>query len=151
MPTLVKILHVLAVVLLLGNLLMAPFWRKRLAVSGGATARATANRTVRLADMLFTLPGWVITLITGIMLSIYSHWKGGWLHLSLLLFVVWVVVWHVGTLRARKAMIASADEAAAGGQVPTELGQHEQQWQQWSYISAAIVVLILILMVTQPF
>jgi len=151
MTTIVKALHILAVVLLLGNLLMAPFWRKRLAVSGGATARATANRTVRIADLLFTLPGWVITLVTGIMLSVQAGWKGGWLHLSMLLFVIWIVVWHVGTLRARKAMIARADEAAAGGQTPPELGQHEQQWQQWSYISAGIVLLVLILMVTRPF
>jgi uncharacterized membrane protein len=151
MPTLVKTLHVLAVVMLLGNLFMAPFWRKRLAVSGGATVRAAANRTVRLADLLFTLPGWVITLITGIILSMHMGWKGGWLHLSLLLFAIWVVVWHVGTLRARKAMIATADEAAAGGEVPAALGQHEQQWQQWSYISVVIAVLILILMVARPF
>ena len=37
--------HVLAVVVLLGNLLMAPFWRKRLAALG--EARAAANRSVR--------------------------------------------------------------------------------------------------------
>jgi uncharacterized membrane protein len=138
-------------VLLLGNLLMAPFWRKRLALSGGATARATANRTVRIADMLFTLPGWIITLVTGIMLSVKGGWQGGWLYLSILLFVIWIVVWHVGTLRARKAMITRADEAAASGQTPPELEQHEQQWQQWSYISAGILLLVLILMVTTPF
>ena len=151
MDSLVRVLHVVAVVLLLGNLLMAPFWRKRLVVHGGAPARAAANRTVRLADMLFTLPGWVITLVTGIMLSVKIGWKGGWLHLSMLLFVIWIVVWHVGTLRARKAMIARADEAAASGQTPPELEQHEQQWQQWSYISAGILLLVLILMVTTPF
>jgi hypothetical protein len=46
-------------------------------------------------------------------------------------------------------MIAQADEAASGGQAPAELAQHESQWQQWSYVSAGIVVLILILMVAQ--
>jgi len=48
-------------------------------------------------------------------------------------------------------MIAQAEEAASGGQAPTDLAQQESQWQQWSYISAGIVVLILLLMVTQPF
>ena len=151
MDPLVRVFHVLAAVLLLGNLLMAPFWRKRLALSGGATGRATANRTVRLADVLFTLPGWVITLVTGIMLSVRTGWKSGWLGLSMLLFVIWIVVWHVGVLRARKAMIARADEAAASGQTPPELAQHERQWQQWSYLSAGLVLLVLILMVTRPF
>ena len=60
---LMKIVHVLAVVVLLGNLLMAPFWRKRLAAVGGAQARATANRSVRMADLIFTLPGWVVVLL----------------------------------------------------------------------------------------
>jgi uncharacterized membrane protein len=149
----VKVVHVLAVVVLLGNLLMAPFWRKRLAAVGGAQARAAANRSVRVADLMFTLPGWVLVLATGIMLIINRPlgMRGGWLHLSLLLFLGWLVLWHVLVLRARKAMIAQAEEAASGGQASAELAQYERQWQQWSYVSAGIVGLILILMLTKPF
>jgi uncharacterized membrane protein len=152
MDRLMKILHVLAVVVLLGNLLMAPFWRKRLVELGGVQARAAANRSVRTADLIFTLPGWVVVLATGIMMIIYREMgmRGGWLHLSLLLFLGWLVFWHMLVLRARKAMIAQAEEAASGGQAPAELAQHERQWQQWSYLAAGIAVLILILMVIQP-
>jgi uncharacterized membrane protein len=150
MDWLVKVVHVLAVAVLLGNLLMAPFWRKRLAAVGGAQARAAANRSVRVADLMFTLPGWVLVLVTGIMLIIYRGMPGGWMHLSLLLFLGWLVFWHVLVLRARKAMITQADEAASSGQTPAELAQHERQWQQWSYLAAGIAVLILILMVAQP-
>jgi len=77
---------------------------------------------------------------------------GGWMHLSLLLFLGWLVLWHVLVLRARKAMIAQAEAAASsGGPASAELAQHEHQWQQWSYVSAGIVGLILILMLTKPF
>jgi uncharacterized membrane protein len=155
MDWLMRVLHILAVVVLLGNLLMAPFWRKRLAAVGDAQARAAANRSIRVADLIFTLPGWVVVLATGIMLIIYRGMHGGWLHLSLVLFLGWLVLWHVLVLRARKAMILQAEEVAAGGQTPaervTELGQNERQWQKWSYVSAGIVVLILIFMVTRPF
>jgi uncharacterized membrane protein len=148
----IKVLHVLAVVVLLGNLLMAPFWRKRLVALGGVQARAEANRSVRVADLIFTLPGWVLVLVTGIMLIIdRGSMRGGWLHLSLLLFLGWLILWHMLVLRARKAMLAQAEEAASGGQAAPELAQHERQWQQWSYISAGIVILILILMTAQPF
>ena len=149
----IKVVHVLAVVVLLGNLLMAPFWRKRLAMLDGAQARAVANRSVRVADLIFTLPGWVVVLATGIMLIMARGWHSphGWLDLSLVLFLGWLVLWHVLVLRARKAMILQADEAAGGGQAPAELAQHERRWQLWSYVSAALVVLILILMVTQRF
>src|SRR5215467_16076241 len=152
MEWLMRVVHVLAVVVLLGNLLMAPFWRKRLAAVGGAQARATANRSVRVADLIFTLPGWVVVLVTGIMLIIYRDMgmRGGWLHLSLLLFLGWLIFWHMLVLPARKAMIAQAEEAAGGGPAPAELAQHERQWQQWSYLAAGIAVLILILMVAQP-
>jgi uncharacterized membrane protein len=150
MDRLMKILHVLAVVVLLGNLLMAPFWRKRLVALGGVQARAAANRSIRVADLMFTLPGWVVLLVTGIVLSINRGWKLAIsLNISMLLFIGWLVLWHVLVLRARKAMIAQAEEAASGGQAPAELAQHEHQWQQWSYVSAGIVVLILILMVAQ--
>ena len=145
-----KVVHILAVVVLLGNLLMAPFWRKRLVALGGVQARAVANRSVRVADLIFTLPGWVVVLATGIMLIIYRGMQGGWLHLSLLLFLGWLIFWHMLVLRARKAMIAQAEEAASGGQAPPELARHERQWQQWSYLAAGIAVLILILMVVQP-
>ena len=154
MDWLMKILHVLAAVVLLGNLLMAPFWRKRLAALGGAQARAAANSSIRVADLMFTLPGWVVLLATGIMLLItrggWPH-PHGWLDLSLLLFLGWLVLWHVLVLRARKAMIAQAEDAVGKEQAPAELAQHERQWQQWSYLSALLAVLILILMVTQPF
>src|SRR5215510_5905172 len=148
MYSLMKIVHVLAVVVLLGNLLMAPFWRKRLAAVGGVQARAAANRSIRVADLVFTLPGWVVILVTGIVLSTNRGWKVGvWLHISILLFLGGLVLWHVLVLRARKAMITQAEEAAGGGQAPVELAQHERQWQQWSYLAAGIAVLILILMV----
>ena len=150
---LIRVVHVLAVVVLLGNLLMAPFWRKRLAALGGAQARAVANRSVRMADFAFTLPGWVVVLTTGIMLLMARGWPSphGWLDLSLVLFLGWLVLWHILVLRARKAMIAQADAITAGGQAPAEPVQHERQWQRWSYVSAALVILILILMVTRPF
>ena len=155
MQGLMRVVHIVAVVVLLGNLLMAPFWRKRMADLGGAQARAAANRSVRVADLMFTLPGWVVVLATGIMLIIYRGMHGGWLHLSLLLFLGWLVLWHVLVLRARKAMIAQAEEVAAGGQVlpdqMAQLGDNERQWQKWSYVSAAVAVLILIFMVTRPF
>ena len=152
MDALVKVVHVLAVVVLLGNLLMAPFWRKRLAAVEGVLARAAANRSVRVADLMFTLPGWVLVLVTGIMMIISRGMPGGWMHLSLLLFLGWLVLWHVLVLRARKAMIAQAEAAASsGGPASAELAQHEHQWQQWSYVSAGIVGLILILMLTKPF
>ena len=160
MTTLLKILHVLAAMLLLGNLLMAPFWRKRMAIiMGGPQARAVANRTVRVADLMFTLPGWVITLITGVIVAINEGFfarnegpaRKAWLHVSLVLFLIWVVLWHVSVLRARKAMITRADEAAASGQTPAELARHEQQWAQWSYIAAAVAIVMLILMISQPF
>lgn len=150
MNGLLRFLHILAVVVLLGNLLTAPFWRKRLAVAGGQ-ARAAANRSVRSADLMFTLPGWVVVLLTGLWLAFQRGWKGGWLHLSLLLFIGWVVLWHMRVLRARQAMITAADAAASAGTATPEVAQHESQWQMWTYASAAIVGLILLLMVTRPF
>lgn len=150
-----KIVHILAMVMLLGNLLMAPFWRRRLATLGGAQARAVANRSVRLADLMFTLPGWIMVLLTGVAMMLKQTWPGGWLHVSLLLFVGWIVLWHMLVLRARKAMITQAEDIAAGGQVPAErtaeLNTHEYQWQMWSYVSAVLVLLIIVLMVTKPF
>ncbi len=152
MISLMKILHILAAVLLLGNLIMAPFWRRRLAAGGDLQTRAAANRSVRLADLLFTLPGWVVVLATGIIIAVQGgFFRQGWIHISLLLFVGWIVMWHVFVLRARKAMLAEANEATSSGQPSEELARHERQWARWSYLSALVAILILVLMVLQPF
>lgn len=149
MDLLLKMVHILAAVVLLGNLLMAPFWRRRLASHGDLQVRALANRTVRLADVAFTLPGWVLVLVTGLMLAIRGGFSnyGGWLHLSLTLFVGWVVVWHVFVLRARKAMLTASSTAVDSGQASEDLLRYERQWARWSYLSALLVMLILVLMV----
>ncbi len=152
MIPLMKTLHVLAAVVLVGNLIMAPFWRRRLAKSDGLQVRAAADRSVRVADMVFTLPGWVVLLVSGVLLA---SWQGlfrqGWIHISLLLFVGWLAAWHVGVLRARKAMLSKVEEAVAAGQSTEELAQCERQWARWSYLSALLAVLILIVMVWRPF
>jgi uncharacterized membrane protein len=148
----IRVLHILAVVALLGNLVMAPFWRKRLAAGSDARARMVADRGMRVADLLFTLPGWVVVLITGLFLAFRTGaFKHGWLHMSLALFVIWLLIWHLGALRARKAMTTEAESAAERGQASEELERQERQWTQWSYISALVVLLILILMVVRPF
>jgi uncharacterized membrane protein len=148
----VKTLHVLAAAVLLGNLIMAPFWRKRLAASGDLQARVAASRSVRAADTRFTFPGWVVALITGLFTAIKGGFfrSGVWLHIALGLFLVWLVTWHVGVLRARKTMLAQAEEAAASGQATEALAQHERRWARWSYMSALIIVLIFIMMVAKP-
>lgn len=149
MDVLLKIIHLLAAVILLGNLLMAPFWRHRLASLGDLQVRAQANRTVRLADVAFTLPGWILVLVTGLILAIRGGFSsyGGWLHLSLTLFVGWVVLWHVLVLRARKAMLTASNAALDSGQATDDLTRYERQWARWSYLSALLVIVILVFMV----
>jgi len=65
MYTTLKFLHLLGVVLLVGNIIVTALWKTLADRSGNPATVAFAQRTVALADWVFTLPGVLLVLIGG--------------------------------------------------------------------------------------
>src|SRR2546430_8971410 len=65
MYTTLKFLHLLGVVLLVGNIIVTALWKTLADRSGHPATVAFAQRTVALADWVFTLPGVLLVLIGG--------------------------------------------------------------------------------------
>ena len=65
MYTTLKFLHILGVVLFVGNIITAALWKTRADRSGDLATVAYAQRTVALADWAFTLPGVLLVIVGG--------------------------------------------------------------------------------------
>ena len=89
-----KILHILGVILFMGNMIVGPFWFLFAYYSKDKTLLKFANRLLQLTDLYLTIPGVALTVINGLFLA--SAFGGTrnmpWLFYSIiLLFVMWVL------------------------------------------------------------
>ncbi len=67
-------LHILAAVVFVGNIITAAFWKVRADRSGNLEAIAITARSLLQADYVFTAPGIVVLLATGIWMVGLSDW-----------------------------------------------------------------------------
>ncbi|MGE0562820.1 MAG: DUF2269 family protein [Flavobacteriales bacterium] len=89
-----KLLHILGVILFMGNMIVGPVWFLFAYYSNDKTLLKFANRLLQLTDLYLTIPGVALTIINGLFLaSVFGGTKNvPWLFYSIiLLFVMWVL------------------------------------------------------------
>ena len=68
-----KSLHVISVVLFLGNIITGVFWKVHADITGDLRARAQALDGIIKSDRLFTVPGVFAIIITGCGMAMHAH------------------------------------------------------------------------------
>src|SRR5438309_7606179 len=104
MYTTLKFLHILGVVLFVGNITTAALWKTRADRSGDLATVAFAQRTVALADWAFTLPGVLLVIIGGYGMAITRPWALHgirWLELGEVLFWISALIWAMVLIPTR--------------------------------------------------
>jgi len=89
-----KILHILGLILFMGNMIIGPVWFMYAFYSKDKTLLKFANRLLQLTDLYITIPGLDLTIINGLFLaSIYGGSKNQtWLYYSIiLLLIMWLI------------------------------------------------------------
>ncbi|MDP2303393.1 MAG: DUF2269 family protein [Ignavibacteria bacterium] len=89
-----KILHILGIILFMGNMIVGPFWFLFAYYSKDKTLLKFANRLLQLTDLYLTIPGVALTVLNGLFLaSVFGGTKiVPWLFYSIiLLFVMWAL------------------------------------------------------------
>src|SRR3990170_2915385 len=84
-----KALHIVSVVLFLGNIITGVFWKFHADRSGELRARAQALDGIIASDRWFTMPGVLIIIATGVAMSIIAGlpmMRTFWIGWSLVLF-----------------------------------------------------------------
>ena len=146
-------LHILAAVVFVGNIITAAFWKTRADRSGNLETIAITARSLLQADYVFTAPGIVVLLVTGIWMVGLSDWarfQEPWLGGSFVLLIITGAIWLAVLLPQQRRMVRLAQEGADAGALGPEYRRAGRIWSMFGGIATLLPILILFLMVFKP-
>ena len=149
-----KLLHILGVILFVGNIITAALWKTRADASGDLRAIAYAQRGVLFADYVFTVPGATLILITGLSMAYLSGrniFQTGWLFTALVLLIVTVLIWLLELFPSQRQLIRLADEAVRTGQLDPVFKGITLRWTIFGILATLLPLVNVYLMVFKPF
>ena len=149
-----KTLHILAVVLFLGNIITGLFWKAHGDRTGDPRiVRHTLEGIIR-SDRWFTIPGVVLIIVFGVAAALIGRRPilgTGWIWQSIALFTVSGLAFalQVAPLQRRLQELASA--GADGG--PWDQAAYRRlsrRWEFWGVVAILTPLAALVLMVYKP-
>ncbi|CAG7607601.1 hypothetical protein PAESOLCIP111_00976 [Paenibacillus solanacearum] len=145
-------LHVFGVILFVGNIITAAFWKVRADLGGHPEVIHSAARNVMLADYCFTLPGLLLIIVSGSLMAVQGgHSIAGfnWLTSSLILFAVTGIIWLAVLIPLQRRMIRYSREAIGAGRISADYKKASKSWAIYGTAATLLPVVILYLMISQ--
>ncbi len=149
-----KLVHVLAVVMFLGNIVTGVFWHRHAMRTRDARLIAHAMDGVIRSDRLFTLPGVFLIIASGVFAAIqggFPLFRTGWILWTLVLFGISGMVFGMKLAPLQRQMRKHAQAGAASGAFDF-VGYHRlsKEWDLWGAVATGTPLLGLALMVLKP-
>ncbi|RRD89743.1 DUF2269 family protein [Conchiformibius steedae] len=150
---LVKTLHILSSVLMVGTgfgTAFYLFWANR---SGSVAAQAVVSKWVIKADWWFTTPAVVFQPLSGLWLAHYLGvpWSATWIWLTLLLYAVAGMCWlPVVYLQLKMAKLADEAWQTGANAVTPVYYRYARWWEYLGYPAFCAMVVVYFLMVMKP-
>lgn len=146
-----KVLHVISVVLFLGNIITGIFWKAQ-GDGGDLHARAQAVAGLIRSDRLFTLPGVFLIIATGVALVLVGglSFLTPWILWSLILFGAAGAVFRFQVEPLQKKLLANVQAGLSGQWNESEYRELSRRWQFWGWVATGAPLVALILMVMKP-
>ena len=149
------VLHILAAIIFVGNLITSAFWKARADRSENLETIALTARSLLQADYVFTGPGIAVLLITGIGMVGLSvgGWAGfqePWLGGSFVLLIITAIIWLAVLLPQLRRMVRLSQEGADAGSLSPDYRKASRRWSMFGGVATLLTVLILFLMVLKP-
>ena len=149
-----KALHVLAVVMFIGNITTGVFWHKHAKRTRDPRLLAHAMDGVIRSDRLFTVPSVLVILATGILAAIQGGFpmlRTGWILWTIVLFSVSGLVFMMRLAPLQRRLHAQAEAGAASGSFDFEAYRRlSAQWDLWGAIATIAPIIGIGLMVLKP-
>ncbi|WP_373486955.1 DUF2269 family protein [Blastomonas sp.] len=148
-----KFLHILGIILLLGNITVTAVWKVFADRTKNGTIVAFGQKMVTGTDWGLTVPGIVLTMVGGygaMYEARYDFPGPGWLVWSQVCFVVAGLVW-LGVLipiQMRQARMARAFTDQTG--VSADYRALSRRWLVWGLIATVPLVSALYFMIAKP-
>lgn len=149
---LLKLVHVVAVILFLGNITTGIFWKAHADRMADPRIIAHALAGIIRSDRFFTIPGVVAIIVAGVAAALvggYPILGTGWILWAIILFTVsgLAFMFQVAPLQVRLLEVASANEFDQ-----ERYRALSRRWGFWGFISLITPLAALVLMVLKrPF
>ena len=145
-----KLLHILAVIIFLGNIITGLFWMRLAVKTKDLKIISHSINGVICSDRLFTIPGVLFIVAAGIFTAIFGHYplmRTGWILWSIILFSVSGISfgWKVAPLQKKLSKITSPDNSN-----PFDWNVFMKvfkEWEIWGLIALITPLLALCMMV----
>ncbi|MFB7641934.1 DUF2269 family protein [Peribacillus butanolivorans] len=147
-------LHIFGVVIFLGNIVTAAFWKVRADIKRDPGFIHNTVKNVLLADFIFTLPGLILIIVSGILMAVQSGYSidtFNWLTLSLFLFALTGILWLAILIPIQRSMIRHSARSIDDGIISNEYQKVSRYWAIVGIAATLLPVVILYLMVTKAF
>ena len=148
---LLKLVHIVAVIIFLGNIITGLFWMKQADKTKDLNIISFTIKGIRDSDRLFTIPGVIIILIGGFGAALHNSiplLKTGWIFWPIVLFSISGIAfgWKLAPLQKEiyKLTATAENESFDWGVYKRKL--HE--WEQWGLVAMltpAIAVAMMVL------
>lgn len=154
MYALLKLLHVAAVVLFLGNITTGLFWHAHAARTREAKLLAHAMEGIIRSDRIFTMPSVIAIIITGVAAAIDGRLpllRTGWIFWTLVLFAISGLVFALRVAPLQRRLHALARDGAASGRFAfAHYRALALRWELWGALALLTPAAGLVLMVLKP-
>ena len=147
-----KALHVVSVVLFLGNIVTGVFW-KRHGDRGDLAARRQALTGLIASDRAFTIPTVLAIIATGIANALLAHIPilgTPWILWGIILFGVSGAVFAARVGPLQKKLLANVEAGLAGNWNESAYRELSRQWLAWGWIATGAPLIAVFLMVLKP-
>jgi uncharacterized membrane protein len=147
-----KLLHILAVVLFLGNIIVGIFWKAIADRTRDPRIMAFTMDGIIRADRLFTVPGVILILIAGFGAAGIGKLpmiRTAWIFWSIILFTISGIAFMGWLVPVQKKLRGAA---AAGAEDPSKMDwasyrRLSAQWKLWGLVALITPLFALVLLV----
>jgi uncharacterized membrane protein len=147
-----KSLHILGIVLLVGNVLVTAFWKVFANRTGHPQVIAFGQRLVTITDFVFTVGG-IALVYAGGFGAAWAHGLDpfvGWLGWGQVLFLTSGGIWIAVLVPAQIRMAKQAHRFAEDGAIPDTYWQDNRRWLVWGIVSVLPLIAGIWVMVAKP-
>jgi uncharacterized membrane protein len=148
-----KIIHMLGIVLFLGNIIVTGVWKAFADRTRNAEVIAFAQRLVTLTDWAFTLGGVVLILVGGYGMAAaagYDLRSTSWLVWAQAAFLASGMIWVAILIPVQIRQARLAEGFENGGAIPALYWRLNRRWYFWGVLATLIPLTNLYVMVAKP-
>ena len=149
---LLKLLHILGAVLLLGNIIVTAWWKAMADRSRDPVVLAFAQRQVTLTDIVFTAVGVLLLGGSGYAMVFTGPWslETPWIDWGQTLFLATGLIWVGILIPIQVAQARMARAFAGGGEIPVRYRQLSALWMGFGMVAVVLPLAAFSLMVLKP-